>query len=72
MYGLGFFTLLIGLVLTTIVLLVRREVVPVLLVALSLVGFVIAAGHGPNIVPVVWFGFAAWVLVRRPAAVDAA
>ncbi len=71
-YGLGFFTLLIGLVLTMIVLLVRREVVPVLLVALSLVGFVIAAGHGPNIVPVVWFGFAAWVLVRRPAAVDAA
>lgn len=71
-YGLGLFTLLIGLVLTTIVLLVRREVVPVLLVALSLVGFVIAAGHGPNIVPVVWFGLAAWVLVRRPAVVDAA
>ena len=65
-YGLGFFTLVIGLVATTIVLLVRRELVPVLLVALSLAGFLIAAGHGPNIVPVVWFGLAAWVLVRRP------
>ena len=65
-YGLGFFTLLIGLVGTTIVLLVRRELIPVLLVALSLAGFMIAADHGPNIVPVVWFGLAAWVLVRRP------
>lgn len=44
---------------------VNREVIPVLLVALSLAGFVIAAGHGPNIVPVVWLGLAAWVLVRR-------
>lgn len=69
-YGLGFFTLLIGLVGMTIVLLVRREVVPVLLVVLSLAGFMIAAGHGPNIVPVVWFGLAAWVLIRRPQSTD--
>lgn len=66
LYGLGFFTLLIGLAGTTIVLLVRREIVPVLLVVLSLAGFLSGAGHGPNIVPFVWFGFAAWVLIRRP------
>lgn len=66
LYGLGLFTLLIGLVGTTIVLLIRREVVPVLLVVLSLAGFMSGAGHGPNILPIVWFGFAAWILIRRP------
>ncbi len=71
-YGLGFFSLLIGLVATAIVLVVRRELVPAILVSLTLAGFMIAAGHGPNIVPVVWFGFAAWVLVRRPPVADAA
>ncbi len=71
-YGLGFFGLLGGMIGTTIVLLVRREVVPLLLVALSIAGFMIAAGRGPNILPVIWVGFAAWVLVRRHAVVDAA
>lgn len=71
-YGLGFFGLLGGMIGTTIVLLVRREVVPLLLMALSIAGFMIAAGRGPNILPLVWVGFAAWVLVRRPALVDPA
>ena len=66
LYGLGLFTLLIGMVGTTVVLLVRREVVPALLAGLSFAGFMSGAGHGPNIFPIVWFGFAAWILIRRP------
>lgn len=71
-YGLGLFTLLIGLIVTTIVLLVRRDLAPALLVALSIAGFMIAAGRGPNLLPVVYLGLAAWVLVRRPVIVDVA
>ena len=71
-YGLGLFPLLIGLIATAIVLVVRRELLPAILVSLSLAGFISALGHGPNLVPVVWFGFAAWVLVRRPSVGGAA
>ncbi|MEP6639774.1 MAG: hypothetical protein ABJC39_10535, partial [Chloroflexota bacterium] len=71
-YGLGLFPFLIGLIATAIVLMVRHELVPAILVSLSLGGIIIAMGHGPNLVPVVWFGFAAWVLVRQPRVARAA
>lgn len=45
MYGLGWFPLLVGLVGTTIVLLVRREIALAILMFLSLAGFMIAAGR---------------------------
>ena len=64
-YGLGLFPLLIGMIATAIVLVARREVVPAILVSLSLAGFISAMGRGPDVFPVVWFGFAAWLLVRR-------
>ena len=62
LYGLGFFTLLIGLIVTVVVLLVRREFALATLVALSVAGFVLAAVHGPNLVPIIWFGIAAGIL----------
>ncbi len=70
-YGLGLFPFLIGLIAISIVLVVRRELVPAILVSVSLAGIISAMDHGPNLVPVIWFGFAAWVLVRRPTVAGA-
>ena len=71
LYGLGLFPLMIGMIGTAIVLILRREAVLAILVFLTTAGFFIAAGRGPNLVPVVWFGFAAWTLVRRQPVVAA-
>lgn len=67
LYGLGLFPLMIGMIGTAIALLVRRERVPAILMFLTIGGFVSAMGRGPSLVPLVWFGFAAWVFFRAPS-----
>lgn len=67
LYGLGLFPLMIGMIGTAIALTVRRERVPAILMFLTIGGFVSALGRGPDVLPVVWFGFAAWAFFRAPS-----
>ena len=70
-YGLGLFPLILGLIGLQIALVARREVIPAIVMLLTIGAFVSAMGRGPDLMPVVWFGFAAWTLVGRPSVVAA-
>lgn len=63
-YGIGLLATTVGIVGLPIALAARREAFLTGLSALTLVAFVSGAGHGPPIMPLIWFGFAGWVAVR--------
>ena len=70
-YAFGLFPLMLGLIGLQIALVARREVIPAIVMLLTIGAFVSAMGRGPDLMPVVWFGFAAWTLVGRPSVVAA-
>jgi hypothetical protein len=63
-YGLGVFGMLFSVIGLVIVLAAGREAILAGLMLLTLGGLVSAFGHGPPLMPIVWFGVALWVAVR--------
>jgi hypothetical protein len=63
-YGLGVFGMLLSVIGLVIVLAVGREAILAGLMLLTLGGLMSAFGHGPPLMPIVWFGVAAWVALR--------
>jgi len=64
LYGLGLFGMLFSLIGLAMVLAVGREALLAGLAVLTLAGLVSGFGHGPPLMPIVWFGVAAWVALR--------
>jgi hypothetical protein len=63
-YGLGVFGLLFSLIGLGVALAVGRQALLAGLAVLTLAGLMSAFGHGPPLMPIVWFGVAAWVAIR--------
>jgi hypothetical protein len=64
LYGLGVFGMLFSLIGLGVALAVGRQALLAGLEVLTLAGLVSAFGHGPPLMPLVWFGVAAWVAIR--------
>lgn len=65
LYGIGFLGLFFGLPVLAIALAAARRWILAALIGATFLAILVAAGHGPPLMPLIWGAFAVWVAVSR-------